>query len=261
MSGFREEVQIYIKYNCKKPKCNRNSNVDLVKYLDYNIDVLNTHGTFVDIKLVDELDNANLTRLVQDHKIKNLPALVSRNRPGQRVYGPKQIKEFLKKMCGNKMRISLNNPSEEIREFQNELMMNTYDDDEEKSNLMADNIAMATVMTQKRKEEFNNANSRNAQQRKEHRNSMRQQPGRPQVESLFSNRDTGYYGDRQHDNRRYEGRQHGGGQYDNQNVQRENNVEFRDNPAEIQRSMGGRNVSKDDDLMSKFWESRTETKM
>ena len=51
-----EEVKIYIKYDGKKPTHNKKHNKDLVRYLKLNIDVLNVHGNFVDIQLVDEHD-------------------------------------------------------------------------------------------------------------------------------------------------------------------------------------------------------------
>lgn len=244
MTRFGEEVKIYIKYDGQKPTYNKKYNKDLVKYLKLNIDVLNVHGNFIDIQLVDKHDKASCEKLEDQKKIKRLPVLISRNRPNKRIYGVPEITYFLKKLCNNRVRATAKKPDEEIRDYQMFLLEEVGDDNttDNYNKGIAANVAMSTVETQKRKDRINQLNVGGARGRRERRDTNHR--GEINTNGVFFNED---------------GRDHNG---DNRRS-RSQNVAMKDNPAEIQRSCGGRDYDSvtDNDLMAAFWDARTETKM
>ncbi len=238
-----EEVKIYVKFNGKKPTCNKTHNQDLVRYLRGNIDTLNGCGNFVDLLLIDENDDRHLEKVRSQQGVKRLPVLICVRRP-TKIYGTPKIKNFLKDLCRRKTHLNPRKPDEEIRDYQMSLMgcgmsrdgkVLMDDKDDNQTDAHIENMARATGEWQKRKDVYKRNENMSAGERRATRQEKRYRAN-PENDG-----EEGFAGG-------------GGGN---------RNVKLADNPAALQRMMGSKDMSdaRDNDLMAQFWENNTETKV
>ena len=237
-----KKIVIYVKFNPdRKIKPNTQSK-SIVMFISKHLDMLNNTGNFIDIMAIDETNEEAKSQLKNTMKIKKLPALCYRNlKP---VYGPHEIKNALKKLSKSGRRPAVKSDEEDVRSYHMELMKMNEEGNGENDGTM--DVAKATIETRRRTEQFEDRNK--------HKMGHRVNGGRATRDPRAPNK-------RIYDNAGYDDMGDGDNQPANDNRGR---VAIKDNPAEIQRAMsrnGNGDASRDDDLMAKFWENNSETKV
>jgi len=264
------KVKIYIKYDSQNTECNKKYNKDLIKHLNLRLDVFNRCGNFMDLVLCDENNNKCLTKLNRDFGIKRLPALIMVGRE-EKIYGTPDIKKIIDYLCRSQSPPSHKGADEMILEYQRQIVGASHNPDdlatEENDSpyeTSFDDMARATVETQRRLNQYSLHDENNARGRRNMRNSKRPMNhrknfGNPKMDPRVRNINNGpIFGDDNDEN--YDDFQENNYIKSNNNTQRNSDrgrIRMRDDPATIQRSLGH---SSDNDLMAKFWDNQTETK-
>lgn len=260
-----KEVQIYIKFNSRKPTCNKKHTVFLVKFLKSHIDTFNRAGNYMDLILCDENNEQAFSQLKHKHGIKRLPALILVGLPNK-IYGVDDIKKLILNLCksNSRSRLSITKSNDElVREHQAQCMrvekdrngMPVIDVDEQDDNpyeTRFDPGAQATAEWQRRKDQFEEFDGNSARGRRNIRNSRK---------NNMNHR--GPYGEQQDEPMGRRNVFDDNMDYEDYEPRREGNirgrVKMRDNPADLQRNLPGN--MKDNDLMAQFWENNEETQL
>ena len=254
------EVRIYIKFNSKNTKRNKKYNKDLIKYIKSRIDIFNNCGNFIDLILCDENNDKCLSELNHNYGIKRLPALIMVGNK-EKIYGTPDIKKIVGSLCKKRPTAAPKKNEEIVHDYQMQLIGggssgNIMHEDESPYETSFDDLARATVETQRRLNQYNQHDMNSAKGRRNLRNSKKPMSHRGKLGEPYSRRngpifsDSNNYEDENFDeNIENRGQKKLSGE--------RGRLKIRDDPAAIQRSLGN---DQDNDLMAQFWDNNTETK-
>ena len=185
------EIKIYVKFNSKNTKNNKKYNKDLIMYIKKHIDLFNKCGNFMDLILCDENNDKCLVHLHKKFGIKRLPALIMIGHK-EKIYGTPDIKKIINQLCLKKPSINNKRDNEIVHEYQMSLIGasgtgNLMAEDDSPYETSYDDLAQATVETQRRMNQYEQFND-NAGGRRKKRNSKKPMSHRGQFGDPMMNR-------------------------------------------------------------------------
>ncbi len=124
MSG--DYIDLYIKYNADEPSENKGYNKNLVDFIDVNLNLINRHGNYINIHLIDKNNSGELINLRDKKKLAELPAIICAG-GAVKLYGTPKIKKYIENLCVSRRQVSIKTPEEEINDHQMYCMMEDKD--------------------------------------------------------------------------------------------------------------------------------------